>query len=113
MRSPTSALTTSRRTRRAFTTDEVWVLDKLPKSDDACAIGKQFIRARESGAIENSDLVSVSNRGVSLGRPINVWLSRRLGATMQDAVEYVVGRKKRLSAPTALLLPLPDTETHV
>lgn len=86
--------------QRAFTTDEAWAqLDALPKPVDTRALSAAVQRARKEKLIAKSDLVVTSSRGVSGGRPFNIWLSVPLGGTLNDACEYVITRKSRIELP--------------
>lgn len=101
-------------TQAAFSTDEVWaLLDTLPKPSDPRALGALVKRAQSERLITKSDCSIISTRGISGGRPINIWLSVAKRATIQDACEYIAQRKPRLSASQLAFETITPSEVTV
>jgi hypothetical protein len=101
-------------TRRAFSTDDIWELcDSLPRPENARILLSNAMKTAASRRwIAKSDLSVISRRGVSGGRPLNVWLSVPLNATMQDGIEYVVRQKQTIKGPsTSMNLFEPAAKT--
>jgi hypothetical protein len=87
-------------TMPAFSTDDVWsVLDELPKPSEPRALGPVMQRARQEGLITKTEFTTPSHRNVCHSRPANVWTSKVLAGTFNDAAAYVAQRKPTLSAP--------------